>query len=205
MSIYLGGSRSLAPAPIVGQVVRAVLASGQSVHVGCALGADRQVIQAALGLGEPSSLVVFAAFARGGPQSAPGAWSGSAVCSVYQAACAGASVRWLAGGALAVPLVARLMRRSQAALAGCSASVFFQPGPGSLAVAGCAVAAGQPVFAFTSSFNAPAPAAPRGCAGQWVRSFFHPVCLPAYQQGIFPRSGWACWRWAPSAVQQSLF
>jgi len=159
-AIHLGGSRSLSPTPIVGQVVRAVLASGQAIHVGCARGADHAVIQSALSVPQGhSSLFVFAAFGPGGA----GAWSGSAVCSVFMAACAGASVRWLAGGSLAVPLVARLMRRSRAALHGCSASAFFlaSPGsPGSLAVAGHAVKSGQPVFAFCPSVPMP----PRGCA-----------------------------------------
>jgi len=103
------------------------------------------------------------------------------------AACAGASVRWLAGGSLAVPLVARLMRRSRAALHGCSASAFFlaSPGsPGSLAVAGHAVAAGQPVFAFCPFI----PSAPRGCAGRWVAASF---------------LGFPCWQWLPA--QAALF
>jgi hypothetical protein len=74
------------------------------------------------------------------------------------------------------------MQRSQAALAGCSASVFFlasPASPGSLAVAGHAVAAGQPVFAFCPFV----PSAPRGCAGRWVSSSF---------------LGFACWSWAPA-------
>jgi predicted Rossmann fold nucleotide-binding protein DprA/Smf involved in DNA uptake len=185
MSVHLGGSRSLSSSPIVGQVVRAVLASGQAVHVGCAVGADQQVVQAALAAGGQSFLVVFAVFSS----SWLGAWSGSAVGAVMAAAQAGASVSWLAGGGLQLPLVARLIRRSQAALAGCSASVFFLASPsssGSLAVAGHAVAAGQPVFAFCSFL----PQAPRGQAGRWVSSSF---------------MGFSCWLWQPVAVQQSLF
>ena len=183
-AIHLGGSRSLASPALVAPVVRAILASGQQIHVGCARGADQAVIQSALSVPQGhSSLFVFAAFGPGGA----GAWSGSAVCSVFMAACAGASVRWLAGGSLAVPLVARLMRRSRAALHGCSASVFFlaSPGsPGSLAVAGHAVAAGQPVFAFCPFI----PSAPRGCAGRWVAASF---------------LGFPCWCWSPA--QQSMF
>lgn len=183
MSIHLGGSRSLASSPIVGQVVRAVLASGQAVHVGCAVGADQQVIQAALG--QPSSLVVFAAFASSGA----GAWSGSAVAAVQQAVQAVAAVSWLAGGGLQVPLIGRLMCRSKAALRGCSASVFFLASPssrGSLAVAGHAVSVGQPVFAFC----AVVPQSPRGCLGSWQPSSF---------------LGFSCWQWQPAAIQQSLF
>ena len=190
-AIHLGGSRSLASPALVAPVVRAILASGQSIHVGCARGADQAVIQSALSIpGGHSFLVVFAAFGRGGAQSAPGAWSGSAVSSVQAAARAGASVSWLAGGGLQLPLVARLMRRSRAALHGCSASVFFlaSPGsPGSLAVAGHAVKSGQPVFAFACGFSGP-PQAPRGCAGRWVSALF---------------LGFPCWCWSPA--QQSMF
>jgi len=184
MAVHLGGSRSLPSCPLVGQVVRAVLASGQAVHVGCAVGADQQVVQSALAAGGHSFLFVFAAFSA----SWVGAWSGSAVAAVMAAARAGASVSWLAGGGLQLPLVARLIRRSQAALAGCSASVFFLASPsssGSLAVAGHAVAAGQPVFAFCPFV----PSAPRGCAGHWVAASFF---------------GFSCWQWQPAASQLSL-
>jgi len=184
MAIHLGGSRSLAPSPLVSQVVRAVLAQDQAVHVGCAVGADQQVIQAASQASTKRSfLVVFAAFAAGGA----GAWSGSAVQAVSQAKQAGFLVHFLAGGSLAVPLVARLMRRSQAALAGCSASVFFlaqAASPGSLAVASQAVKSGQPVFAFCPFVPCP----PRGCAGRWVAASF---------------LGFPCWVWSPA--QQSFF
>jgi len=186
-AIHLGGSRSLSPTPIVGQVVRAILASSQQIHVGCARGADHAVIQSALSIpGGHSSLFVFSCFGPGGA----GAWSGSAVSSVQAAARAGASVRWLAGGSLAVPLVARLMRRLRAALHGCSASVFFLASPGSrgsLAVAGDAVKSGQPVFAFACGFSGP-PQAPRGCAGRWVAASF---------------LGFPCWCWSPA--QGALF
>jgi hypothetical protein len=105
-------------------------------------------------------------------------------------------VRWSAGGPvsgpLALPLKARLFRRSQAALTGCSASVFFLASPGSsgsLAVAAFAARAGQPVFAFSCGFSGP-PAALRGQAGSW-------------QPGQF--AGQACWSWRPAAVQARLF
>jgi hypothetical protein len=187
MAIHFGGSRSLGPSSQLASVVRAVLAGGQAVHVGCAVGADQQVIQSVVSVpgAAQSFLVVFAAFASSGA----GAWSGSALGAVSAAAAQGASVRWLAGGQLAIPLVGRLIRRSQAALAGCSASVFFLAGPlssGSLAVAGCAVQAGQPVFAFCPVM----PQSPRGCQGHWHPSSF--VSFP-------------CWQWLPAAVQQSLF
>lgn len=178
MSVYFGGSRSLAPSPLLAQVVRAVLAAGQSVHVGCSAGADQQVIQGCSS--SFSQARVFAAFSPSGA----GAWSGSAVQAVQAWARAGGAVAWLAGGSLAVPLAARLIQRSLAALAGCSAAVFFCPGAGSLAVAAHAIAQGIPVFAFSPA----APAAPRGCAGRWVASSF---------------MGFACWQWQPA--QLSLF
>ena len=177
-SVYFGGSRSLAPSPIVGQVVSAVLASGQSVSVGCATGADQQVIQSV----SPSSFSQFRVFAAFS-QSGAGSWSGSAVRQVQQFAAAGGSVSWLAGGGLQVPIVARLMSRSVAGLAGASAAVFFSPGVGSLKVAGVAVQRGIPVFAFSQS----TPGSPRGCAGSWVSSSFQ----------AFP-----CWQW--SSAQLSL-
>jgi hypothetical protein len=100
-------------------------------------------------------------------------------------------VHFEAGGSLSLPLRARLIRRSQVALHGCSASVFFlasPSSPGSLAVAGHAVKAGQPVFAFSCGQFRGAPNPPRGCSGQWVSSSFF---------------GFWCWRW--SSTQQSLF
>jgi len=155
----------------VGQVVKAILSSGQSVTVGCATGADQQVIQS-VGVSSFSQLRVFAAFA----QSGAGSWSGSAVRQVQQFAKMGGSVSWLAGGGLQVPMVARLMSRSVAGLTGASAAVFFSPGVGSLKVAGVAVERGIPVFAFSN----PMPGSPRGCAGSWVKSQF---------------MGFQCWQW----------
>lgn len=171
MPIYFGGSRHLAPHLVsLNQVIQA---THEIIHVGCCMGADQQVIQRAL----PSSLVVFAAFAQGGA----GAWSGSAVQAVKQAAQAGAVVHWLAGGPLSLPLPVRLIRRSVAALVGCSSAVFFCPGPGSLAVAARAVHS-MPVFAFAPS--APIP----GQVGRWVPSQF---------------GGFSCWVW--SSAQAALF
>ncbi len=178
MAVYFGGSRSLTHSAQVAQVVGAVVASGQSVHVGCSVGADALVISSAIR--SPSFLHVFSAFAPSGA----GSCSLSAVQLVRQAAAAGALVSWLAGGPLYLPLAARLIRRSIAGLRGCSAAVFFRPGPGSLAVAARALAASLPVFAFSISAPAPVP----GCAGQWVASSF---------------MGFACWSWRPA--QLSLF
>lgn len=189
MSVYFGGSRSLASSPLLAQVVAAVLASGESVHVGCSAGADAQVIACAHRSASFQQVRVFAAFGAPVPSPAlvgllfPGSCSVSAVRVVQAWAQAGGSVSWLAGGSLSVPLAARLIRRSLAALAGCSVAVFFTPGSGSLAVAAHAVAAGVPVFAFGSM-----PAAIPGAAGSWVPSSFR---------------GFACWQFQPA--QQALF
>jgi lauroyl/myristoyl acyltransferase len=103
---------------------------------------------------------------------------------VQSFAAAGGSVSWLAGGAFTLPLAARLIRRSQAALSSCSAAVFFAPGQGSLAVAAHAVAAGIPVFAFTQAMPAPIP----HTAGAWVAGSF---------------SGFSCWSF--QVAQINLF
>ena len=175
--IHFGGSRSLAQNQFpLAQVIARVQADGQVVRVGCAIGADRQVIQAAIR--QPALLSVFAAFSRSGS----GAWAGSAVEAVRQAAAAGATVQYLAGGDLTIPMVGRLMGRSRAALTGCVASVFFLSSPssrGSLAVAGIAASWRQPIFAFCSEV----PLSPRAMVGRWFASRF----------ADFP-----CWRWQPA-------
>jgi len=184
MAIYFGGSRSLPSSPLLSQVVGSVLQSSQVVHVGCSTGADQQVIECALRSSSFSQMRVFAAF----EQSGIGSCVVSAVKVVQQFAAAGGSVSWLAGGPLSVPLAARLILRSVAALSGCSAAVFFQPGAGSLAVASRAISAGVPVFAFSQS----APATPAGCVGSWLP--------PSVSCGFW---GWACWHWLPT--QAPLF
>lgn len=175
-SIYFGGSRSLsAPSPIIAQAVLSVIMSGSKIHVGCCVGADALVIASAL-LMRPPSLVVFAISSQSGQG---GCSLSSGLPSVVPSQ--GGRVAWLAGGALSVPLAGRLIQRSRAALAGCSAAVFFEPGPGSLAVAAHAVSQ-MPVFAFGDK-----PASIPGCAGQWVAAEF---------------SGFACWSW--QSAQLSL-
>jgi len=185
VSLHFGGSRSLLPSwwSLVRQVVQAVQAAGAVVHVGCAAGADQAVCQSA----SPSALRVFAQFSTSGQ----GAFSGSSVQAVRQACAAGASVAWLAGGSLAVPLFARLSRRSQAALAGCAASVFFLATPashGSLSVAAHAARAGQQVLAFCCGFSGH-PVALSGLPGSWQPAQF---------------AGRSCWQWQPSAFQLPL-
>jgi len=178
MSIYFGGSRSLPSSPIVGQVVQAVQAAGQSVHVGCQFGADQQVISHIASFLSPSSLIVFAVAPT--PATSPH--------HVQFAAYAGARVVFSAGGQSA-PMPARYLLRSIAAFQGCSQAVFFSPGPGSLAVAREAVKAGIPVFAFgTPRSGSPAPVP--SSVGFWVESSFQ----------SFP-----CWQWQVTVIQPGLF
>jgi predicted Rossmann fold nucleotide-binding protein DprA/Smf involved in DNA uptake len=165
MKILIGGSRSGAPLPVVRSFVAQALKAGFQINVGCACGADQAAIQACLALGAPSALSVFAVGAPGGA----GFWSGSACSAVRQAAARGASVQWLAGGPLSVPLFGRLAARSRACLAGCGAAVFFcAPGgsKGSFKTAAVAVNQGINVFVFCSGGVFP-PALP-GVSGQWV-------------------------------------
>lgn len=157
MSVYFGGSRSLSNQwfSCIGQVVSSVIASGQSIHVGCQLGADLMVSVVASGQA-PSSLVVFAV----SPSLA------QAPHHVRNAHTCGSRVVLGAGGQSA-PVPARFLLRSIAAFQGCSQAVFFSPGPGSLAVAREAVSQGLQVFAF-GKLPAPIPSQ----AGQWVSSSF---------------------------------
>ena len=167
--IHFGGSRSLPPTRLVHQVVTAALVAGHRVRVGCAIGADAQVIQAAL-IKNASRLHVFAAFTEKGY----GAWSGSATSAVDTAFRYGARVSYLPHVDLSIPLAGRLIRRSITALTGCNASVFFlatKDSYGSLAVAAEAVRRDLPVFAFCVGFwGHPLP--PRGCRGRWINASF---------------------------------
>ena len=143
--VLVGGGRGVSAASPAGLAcaafVRALLASGGVLSVGCSVGADL----VALGVGAsfaPASVSVSAVFSSSGV----GGWSASAVAPVKAFAASGGSVSWLAGGPLSLPLVPRLFRRSLAALAGCSLAVFFAPGRGSLSVARAALRAGVPVL-----------------------------------------------------------
>jgi len=166
-SVYFGGSRHLPECPPTwaSSLVQSVVFAGYSVHVGCQLGADQQVVLSCY----PSSLVVFAV--------APDLTQ--APQHVQQAARRGARVVLGAGGSSA-PIPARYLLRSIAAFQGCSAAVFFSPGPGSLAVARECVSQALPVFAFG---NQPAPIPQQ--AGAWVPTQF---------------MGLHCWQWSPAQL-----
>jgi len=173
--IYFGGSRhpqNINPSQIA-QVVGAVVSAGHSVHVGCQFGADQAVISC-VSLSAPALLHAFVV--------APS--FSQAPKHIQQIPVnLRARVTYSAGGQSA-PMPARYLLRSIAAFQGCAAAIFFNPGGGSLAVAREALKASIPVFAFSSSI----PAAPVGCAGQWVASSF---------------AGFSCWQWSPA--QLSLF
>ena len=157
-SVYFGGSRNpsnINPAQVA-QVVGAVVAAGQAVHVGCQFGADQAVVNSACFL-KPSALSVFLVAAH----------HSQAPHHTMQAGAKGASVTFSAGGTSA-PMPARYLLRSIAAFQGCSQAVFFSPGAGSLAVAREALKAGLPVFAFQQAQPARVPSS----AGSWVASSF---------------------------------
>jgi hypothetical protein len=140
-SILVGGSRSLVSGSAAWVACQSFVQGAlQSIHVGCSAGADQAAIIALTGGSVRGR--VFACFSPSGA----GAWRSSAVSAVQRFAQLGGRVQWLAGGSLAVPLAARLIQRSVAALQGCSAAVFFAPGVGSLKVARHALRAGIPVL-----------------------------------------------------------
>jgi len=181
-SVYFGGSRHLEPShpvySVLRSVVRQVIMSGCKVHVGCQSGADQGTIW--LGLFSPSSLVVFAV----GP-------SFELVSPVIERAHhAGASVTLAAGGPQSVPLKARYLLRSKAAFAGCGQAVFFQPGPGSLAVARECIKSSIPVFAFATVEPEPIP----HTAGSWqpvgMHSYYSAFCTQFVQ----------CWQWSSAQL-----
>lgn len=163
-SIYIGGSRhqNITQENHL-SVLRAIIESGESVHVGCQSGVDQSVVSY-FGLFAPSSLVVFAV----APNSA------KAPRHIQQVPRA-VRVVYSAGGTSA-PIKARYLLRSITAFQGCESAVFFNPGPGSLAVAREAVRAGLRVFAFSDQAPAPVPS----CHGLWCMAFFQ---------------SFQCWAW----------
>lgn len=174
-SILVGGGRTVTPSSTAGLACAQFAATYPGViNTGCATGADQIALQ------HGARVNLYVAFA----QSGAGSFRGSNINGVQIAACRCLSVHWLAGGGLQVPLVARLMSRSIAALAGCSSAVFFAPGIGSLKVARAALKAGIPVFV--------------SCAGMASA----PV-LPVPARRI-AWQGLSFWQYAP-AKQASLF
>jgi hypothetical protein len=170
--VVFAGSRSLpasASALVSGVVVRCVAAGVPSFSVGCASGADLAALSALVRSGVAPRVSVFAV----GSAAGAGFWSCSApLWALSGSAAAGASVSWLAGGPLSVPLSSRLARRSLACVGSVPAgSVFcaFLSSPfsrGSLLSARAAVARGLRVVVFCCGF---APSAlPSLGVGRWV-------------------------------------
>lgn len=201
------GSRSLpsSAAPLVAGVVRACLAGGSVVAVGCAAGADLLALSTVLSVGAAPRLSVFCAF---GPGGVGAAGSASAVAEVAAAATAGAAVSWWAGGSASVPLRGRLAARSLALVRSLAtgggllvAFVSALPsspfgggdfpacGSGSWSSVAAAVRLGVPVAVFPIGIAADLPALPGG-PGSWVPG---------------PWAGSWSWAVAPEATQLSLF
>jgi hypothetical protein len=108
-------------------VASALLSAGSVLAVGCAAGADAAAVSSAVAAGAASRLLLFAV---GGRSGAGFAGRASAVAGVRSAVAAGAAVSWWAGGAVSVPLRARLVGRSLACVGAAAAG-----GPGSGLVA----------------------------------------------------------------------
>jgi hypothetical protein len=202
--------------PLVAACVQGWLAAGAQVAVGCAAGADAAVVSAVLSAGAASRLTVFCAFAPSG-QGAAGLVS--SVAGVSAALFAGAVVRWLAGGSLAVPVRGRLAQRSLAfvrflaaqqsaapggGLVGFVSSLPSSPfgrgpfpscGSGTWSTLAAAALLGVPVVAFPVRLSSCPPATlPPG----------HLVPLPGggqWQPGPWPGS----WAWAPAQRPLGLF
>lgn len=183
--ILVGGGRAASPRAlqVSRRFARALVSSGHVLHVGCASGGDLAALSGALALGHSSLFSHLRVFAVGGPSGA-GFWRSSAVQAVQVAARAGFPVSWWAGGSSSVPLVARLMSRSLAALSGCAAAVFFGPGPGSLKVARAALKAGIPVLVSRVGLRS-APVLPVAAVPFVFLGFHFWLYQPAHQVGLF--------------------
>lgn len=172
--VAVAGSRSLsgAGAARVAAVAGELAGSGRSLVVGCCRGADAAALSAVRGL--PGAVSVLAAFGPGGQGAGP--WS--AVPAVLSFARTGGAVSWWSGGPAAVPLAARLRRRTEAvASAGAGGLVAFLGSPSSVgSLVACRVAArlGRPVVAFPVGFGGgslpllgPGRWEPLGGSGVW--------------------------------------
>lgn len=171
--VYFGGSRHFPLSQGNWRLVAAILkaAGFPPVHVGCQVGLDNLVIHVSACM-PVKSLHIFCVASNWQEAPAHVRQLGQSMPS--------AQITLSAGGQSA-PIKARYLLRSKAAFQGCCAAVFFSPGPGSLAVAREAIAAGLPVYAFVQEQPAAVPAT----AGSWVRSSFH---------------GFTCWQFQPAQV-----
>ncbi len=184
--VAVAGSRVLPAggAALVAEAARALVASGSSLVVGCCRGADAAVLSAV----SASRVRVLCAFGPAGQGAGPA----SAVGPVLAFASSGGVVAWWAGGGPAVPLFARLARRTRAVVS-CASSglVLFPSSPGSRGswlAAGLAVERGLPVVVVPLGFSP--SLLPSLGAGGWVR---------ANASGVFG----GAWSWV--AGQGELF
>lgn len=152
--VAIVGGRHITPAVNVQvqSVATSLVAHGYTLVAGCATGADRAVVAAALTGSVPlTSLQVFAAF---GPDGR-GACGVSAVSDVQAFAAQGGAVTWWAGGGPSVPLRARLAARAAQVVSQASSGVVaFQPGKGSWRACRLAAGRGLRVVAFTNVYEA---------------------------------------------------
>lgn len=160
--VALAGPRRL-PSSSARQVRRATAAlrrAGCRLVVGCAVGADAAVLEAA-GAGAVDVRVL----AAWGPEG--GACASSAERAVRAHAAAGGEVRWWTGGGPEVLLQARLARRTEAVVASADALVVWlrSGSRGSLRAAECAARRGLSVVAFP--VDGPLPMLG---PGRWVRA-----------------------------------
>ena len=184
--VAVAGSRALPAggAVLVAEAAQVLVGSGCSLVVGCCRGADAAVLSAV-----PVSRVrVLCAFGPVGPGAGPA----SAVGPVLAFAATGGVVAWWAGGGPAVPVFARLARRTRAVVS-CASSglVLFPSSPGSRGswlAAEFAAARGLPVVVVPLGFSP--SLLPSLGAGGWVR---------ANASGLFA----GAWRWV--AGQGELF
>jgi len=200
------GSRSLPDSAqtLVTAIVTAALRNSTArIAVGCSVGADSLVL-ASVPSSFASRLSVFAAF---GP-NARGACPFSDVQRVTVAARSGASVMWWAGGALDLPLRARLANRTSALvrfLAQSSPSALFcflssLESAGSLRA--CRLAARLGVSVFVAAIDLPVDALPAGLP-RLGRGSWHPLNALALQ--IAPERGLLIFQWLPPQKQPELF
>jgi hypothetical protein len=167
------GSRSLSSvfSNGVSSVLSSVACSASPVSVGCCVGLDSLVLRSVLGNVVPLSAVqCFSAFSQKGE----GICRASAVQLVSEFARAGGTVTWLAGGALSLNIVPRLVLRTRAVVSsapsGCAVFIDSPLSRGSLGAASFAVSKGIPVFLFACGFPRSAVPLLKGVPGKWVSS-----------------------------------
>ena len=161
--VAVAGSRVLPAggAALVAEAARVLAGCGCSLVVGCCHGADAAAFSAV------AASRVLCAFGPAGEGAGPA----SAVGPVLAFASSGGAVAWWAGGGPAVPLFARLARRTRAVVSAASSGLLLFPASpesrGSWLAAKFAVARGLPVVAVPLGFSS--SLLPVLGAGRWVR------------------------------------